>query len=185
MITRVYLIRHGATASNRQRRYMGRSEEGLSSEGRWQARQLALRMASTDLAALYCSPLRRTQETAAIIGQPHALTPEVAADFNELDLSRWQGLTAAEIDAREPEAWHTWCDAPARLRLPGIESFETLQQRVRRGLQALVKRHEGTALEGEASAQSTAASARCVTSACSAAKRPCRIAARARCISAR
>ncbi len=146
MTTRVHLIRHGVTASNRERRYMGRSEEGLCSEGRWQARQLALRLASADLAALYCSPLRRTQETAAIIGQPHALTPEVAADFNELDLSRWQGLTAAEIDAREPEAWHTWCDAPARLRLPGIESFETLQQRVRRGLQALVKRHAGTAV---------------------------------------
>ncbi len=146
MTTRVHLIRHGVTESNRQRRYMGRSEEGLSSEGRWQARQLALRSASLDLAALYCSPLRRARDTAEIVGQPHHLRPEVAADFIELDLSRWEGLTASQIEAKDGEAWHTWCTDPARLRLPGIESFAALRQRVRRGIEGLVKRHAGSTI---------------------------------------
>lgn len=146
MTTRVHLIRHGVTESNRQRRYMGRSEEGLSSEGRWQARQLALRGASLDLAALYCSPLQRARDTAEIIGQPHRLRPEVEADFNELDLSRWEGLTASQIEARDGEAWRTWCTDPARLRLPGIESFAAVQQRVRRGIEGLVRRHAGSTI---------------------------------------
>lgn len=141
MSTRIHLIRHGVTASNRRRRYMGRTEEPLCSDGRLQARRLALRLAGLELAALYCSPLRRARETAEIIGQPHALTPEVAADFNELDLQRWEGLTAEEIEARDAEAWDVWCADPTRLRLPGIEPFEALRQRVRRGLQALLRRH--------------------------------------------
>ena len=139
MTTRVHLIRHGVTESNRQRRYMGRSEEGLSSEGRWQARQLALRGATLELAALYCSPLQRARDTAEIVGQPHHLRPEAAPDFIELDLSRWEGLTAAEIEAKDGEAWQTWCSDPASLRLPGIESFATLQLRVRRGIEGLVR----------------------------------------------
>lgn len=141
MSTTIHLIRHGVTASNRARRYMGRSEEPLASDGRLQARHLARRLASTELQALYSSPLRRTRETAEIIAQPHALDVEVAADFNELDLSRWEGLTAAEVEARDPDGWSTWCEAPARLELPGIESFGRLRERVRRGLKALVRRH--------------------------------------------
>ncbi|MGD8330881.1 MAG: histidine phosphatase family protein [Acidobacteriota bacterium] len=146
MTTRIYLIRHGVTASNLEQRYMGRSEEPLSNDGRLQARRLALRLADTELAALYCSPLRRAQETAEIVAQPQALRPQMAADFTEIDLSRWQGLNAGEIAARDAEAWRTWCVDPARLRLPGIESFEELRQRVRRGIRALVKRHADSAV---------------------------------------
>lgn len=141
MTTRIHLIRHGVTASNLEQRYMGRSEEPLSNDGRLQARCLARRLAATEIAALYSSPLRRTRDTAEIIGQPHALPCEVAADFNELGLERWQGLTASEIEARDGEAWRTWCVDPARLRLPGIEPFAQVSERVRRGMRALVKRH--------------------------------------------
>ena len=144
MTTRLYLIRHGCTDSNRERRYMGRSEEGLSSDGRWQARQLALRLADTELVAVYASPMQRARETAEIVAQPHHLEVGVAAEFIELDLSRWEGLTATEIEARDPQAWKIWCSDPASLSLPGIESFEQIRQRVRRGLDALTRRHAGT-----------------------------------------
>lgn len=141
--TRIYMIRHGVTASNLASRYMGRSQEALSNDGRWQARQLALRLSSTELSAIYASPLRRARETAEIIAQPHAMDVSVESDFNELDLQRWEGLTATEIEARDPEAWHLWCADPARLRLRGIEGFADLRHRVRRGLATLARRHPG------------------------------------------
>jgi broad specificity phosphatase PhoE len=141
MSTRLHFVRHAVTASNRERRYMGRSEEPLAADGRLQARRLARRLAEANLEALYCSPLRRAAETADIIGQPHALEPRPAPEFIEFDLSRWQGLTAAEIEARDAHAWETWCADPASLRVPGIESFAALRQRVRRGLEKLAKAH--------------------------------------------
>jgi len=146
MSTRLYLIRHGQTGSNQQRRYMGRSEEGLANEGRWQARQLAHRLCDLELSALYCSPLRRAKETAEIVGQPHALVPEVEPGLNELDLERWEGLTAAEIEERDPEAWRIWCEDPARMALPGLEPFSEIQLRVRKVLRRLREAHSDSAV---------------------------------------
>ena len=140
-MTRLYLLRHGSTKSNRDGRYMGRSEEGLSGDGRWEVRQLAQRLASNELTAVYSSPLQRAKETAQIIAQPHRLNVAISPDFNELDLSRWAGLTATEIAARDPKAWDIWCNDPMNLSISGIESFVELQHRIRRGLDQVSASH--------------------------------------------
>ena len=141
MSTRLYLIRHGLTESNRQSRYMGRTEEPLSSEGRWQARQLARQLRHVRLDAFYSSPLRRTKETAAIVNQPHGHEVSIEPGLNELDLGRWEGQTGPEIAARDPEAWQTWCNDPASMLLDGIEPFGVIQQRVRKTLARLARKH--------------------------------------------
>ncbi len=63
--------------------------------------------------------------------------------FVQFDLERWQGLTAAEIEAREPEVWDLWCSDPARVHLPDIESLDAARERVRRGVEALLREHDG------------------------------------------
>ena len=136
-MTRLYLLRHGSTKSNRAGRYMSRSEEGLSGDGRWQVRQLAQRLAGSELTAVYSSPLQRAKETAEIVAQPHRLSIEIAPGFNELDLSRWAGLTATEIASRDPEAWDIWCNNPRDLSISGIESFVELQNRIWKGLEEI------------------------------------------------
>ena len=83
-LTRLHLIRHGITTSNAQRIYMGRSQESLSTEGRWQARELARRLQEQELDAIYCSPLRRARETADIVAQPHRQEVRLDADIVEL-----------------------------------------------------------------------------------------------------
>jgi broad specificity phosphatase PhoE len=139
--TCIHLIRHGVTASNVQRVYMGRSDESISTEGRWQARQLARRLQRLDLEAIYSSPLRRALETAEIVARPHRHPVRVDADIVEIDLSRWQGRPFEEIATADPVAWETWCRDPSRLALPGIETFESLAERVRRFLNRLRKDH--------------------------------------------
>ena len=140
-MTRLYLLRHGSTKSNRDGRYMSRSEEGLSGDGRWEVRQLAQRLSSSELAAVYSSPLQRAKETAQIVAQPHRLSTAIAPDFNELDLSRWAGLTATEIAAQDPEAWDIWCTNPRSLSISGIESFVELQSRIQKGLEQITTNH--------------------------------------------
>jgi alpha-ribazole phosphatase len=146
MSCRLYLLRHGVTESNRKGRYMGRSHEPLSGDGRWQARQLALRLAQVALGAVYSSPMRRAQETAEIVAAPHRLPVAAEPGFIELDLSRWAGLSAAEVEAKDPEAWQTWCDDPARLELPGIEPFAALASRVSNAVEDLRRRHPNQAI---------------------------------------
>jgi len=142
----VHFIRHGVTRSNRERLYMGRSDESLSPEGRWQARRLARRLRDLELDALYASPLPRTRETAEILARPHRLRVEPEADFLEIELRRWRGKSAEEIADDEPEAWRVWNDAPEKLRVDGSEPLHEVRQRVRRGMARLADRHAGGAV---------------------------------------
>jgi probable phosphoglycerate mutase len=66
MTTRVLLVRHGATVLSAEDRFAESTDVELSAKGRAQVERLALRLADTRLAAVSCSPLKRTVETAAI-----------------------------------------------------------------------------------------------------------------------
>ena len=73
--TRLFLVRHGATELTAEDRFAGATDVDLSDEGRAQATRLAERLRDDDVAAVYCSPLRRTRETAALIAAPHGAHP--------------------------------------------------------------------------------------------------------------
>ncbi|MBS0410216.1 MAG: histidine phosphatase family protein, partial [Proteobacteria bacterium] len=65
----IYLIRHGQTEFNRERRYQGRCDSPLTEVGRRQAHAVGVRLSElgvTDF-RLVSSPLGRTLETAAIV----------------------------------------------------------------------------------------------------------------------
>ena len=67
--TRLYLIRHGETNLSAEDRFSGGTDVDLSEEGRWQISCLARRLADDNISAFYCSPMRRTIETASIIAE--------------------------------------------------------------------------------------------------------------------
>ena len=69
-ITRVFLVRHGATVLTAEDRFAGSVDVPLSDEGREQARRLALRLRTQGIVAVYASPLGRTLETAQILAAP-------------------------------------------------------------------------------------------------------------------
>ena len=65
--TTLYLLRHGETAWNRdENRYAGRTDVPLSDRGREQAAAVAVTVAAVPFAAVYCSTLSRSRETAEI-----------------------------------------------------------------------------------------------------------------------
>jgi len=106
--TRVYLVRHGATPLTAEDRFSGAVGVDLSADGRRQALLLATRLAEESLAAVYCSPLSRTLETAAIIAAPHNLTPVPRDGLREISHGRWEGLTRQEVEARFSDEYTAW-----------------------------------------------------------------------------
>ena len=66
MITRVFLVRHGATPLTADDRFAGSSDVPLGPEGQVQVERLAERLAAAPLAAAYSSPLRRSVTTATV-----------------------------------------------------------------------------------------------------------------------
>lgn len=148
-MTSIYLLRHGATASNLlvPYRLQGRcSNLPLDDRGREQARRAAVALAGLRCAAVYSSPLLRALETAQIVAQPHGLTPVVVPELTEADLGRWEGKTWEEIEASEPELYHQYHAHPGTVPYPEGESFLDVQRRVTAVLAGLAARHPDQAI---------------------------------------
>jgi probable phosphoglycerate mutase len=112
MTTRIYLIRHGATVLSAEDRFAGATDVDLSDEGRTQARALALRLADDRITAVYCSPLKRTTETATIIATPHRLAPIARDGLREINHGRWESLLRSEVETQFPQEYAAWEEDP-------------------------------------------------------------------------
>ena len=117
----IYLLRHGETAWNRERRYQGLTDIPLSDRGR-----AALRQAEFSPERVYVSPLIRARETAAVLF-PEAEQVTVP-DFREMDFGAFEGRTADEM-ADDP-AYRAWVEEGCRGRCPGGENLAEFSDRV-------------------------------------------------------
>ncbi len=106
------LVRHGATTLSAEDRFAGSTDVALSEEGRQQAMRLGARLADDEISAVYCSPMRRTIETAALIAEPHKLPPVTRPGLREIDHGHWEGLTRQEVEARFRDEYARWEQDP-------------------------------------------------------------------------
>lgn len=145
----LYLLRHGATAANRENPYrlQGRHLDlELDETGRRQAQQAANALRQVPLSAVYCSPLIRARQTASPIARIQNLTPIENDGLTEADIGRWEGKTWAEVEAEEPELYREFMKHPGLVRYLDGESFLDVQKRVTPVLSGLAERHDGQAI---------------------------------------
>ncbi len=117
-----YLIRHGETEWNAERRLAGRSDVCLSETGQIQARLVASRLRSFPAAAIYSSPLRRALETATIIGNELNIKPIEDHRLIEMAFGSWEGKAYSEIIKGDSLLFSQWDKDPGNFRPPGGES---------------------------------------------------------------
>jgi broad specificity phosphatase PhoE len=143
MTTRVFLIRHGATTLLAENRFAGSIDVELSDEGRAQAAALAGRLADDAITAVYCSPMERTAETAAIVARPHGLAPIPKDGLREIHHGRWEGLRRDEVEARFPQEYAAYEADPFTSAPEGGESGLSVMARALPVLREIVLAHEG------------------------------------------
>src|SRR5689334_13907609 len=143
MITRLYLVRHGATQLTAEDRFSGSTGVELSEEGRAQAQQLSERLANDRLAAVFCSPLSRTMETARIIAAPHQLAPQPFDGLREISHGHWEGLTRKEVEEKFAEEYATWDADPFTFAPEGGESGISVLARALPVIREIVVKHAG------------------------------------------
>jgi len=98
----IWLIRHGTTAANRERRFQGRLDYPLSPQGRREARLLAERVKGLAPDLLLSSDLQRAWETAQIIAQATGLIVRPLPLLRECSWGVAEGKTLEEIYALYP-----------------------------------------------------------------------------------
>jgi len=145
--TTLILVRHGVTAHTAERRFsggLGSSNPGLTDEGRDQVRATAewLKPIAGDVDVVVTSPVRRTQESAEIIGEVLGHPVEVEEGFAEMEFGIWDGLTFAEVAERYQDEMDVWLGsldhAPG-----GGESFRSVEKRVLAARDRVLAEHTG------------------------------------------
>lgn len=139
---RLIFIRHGETEWNASLRYQGHANIPLNERGRAQARAAAERLSQANAVAIYTSDLERAAETAAIIGAPLGLQPEVMPQLREIDVGQWEGYTPEELYRRFPDHMREYERDPARTVRIGGESYAQLQQRALVALNQIEEKHQ-------------------------------------------
>ncbi len=133
----IYLLRHGQTNYNHEGRMQGQLESQLTELGMAQAQAMAdlLKEQITDLAGwrLLASPLKRTRQSAAIVGATLGLEVEIEPALIEVGCGAWEDRLYADLAKEHPGvfAGRDWF-----FQAPEGERFEDVDGRVRPWLAA-------------------------------------------------
>jgi len=117
------LLRHGRTAGNAAKQYIGRLDQPLSPQGVEAAKQAGR---DEGRRLVYVTPLIRTQQTARILF-PNA-EQVVVPDLREMDFGDFEGRSADDM-ADDP-AYRAWVEGECWGPCPGGESMEGFSDRV-------------------------------------------------------
>jgi broad specificity phosphatase PhoE len=104
-LPQVYLIRHGETEWSLSGRHTGQTDLPLNETGTKQARLLGKRLSGLEFARVLSSPRQRAQRTCELAGLANRM--EVSNDLAEWDYGDYEGLTTAEIVARQ-SGWNVF-----------------------------------------------------------------------------
>lgn len=145
--TTLILVRHGVTDHTAKKLFsggLGGSNPGLNDEGRAQVRAAAdwLSPLAGAIDALITSPVRRTRESAEILGEVLGHEAKVEDGIAEMEFGAWDGLSFTQIQDQYPDDLASWLGnldhAPH-----GGESFQAVAARVIEGRDRIIAAHTG------------------------------------------
>lgn len=118
---KIFLLRHGETDYNTQKRYLGKTDVPLSAAG-----AAALTPSGLALEKVYVTPLRRTAQTADILFPGIKQIP--VPDLREMDFGIFEGYNYIEL--ADSLIYREWVDGNCIGKIPQGESKEIFCQRV-------------------------------------------------------
>lgn len=146
---RIWLVRHGQTDWNAQRRIQGHTPTELNAAGKAEAQMLAKWFAGRIFATIWSSDLPRAKQTADAIAARHHLPVQTSSELRERELGPFEGKTWDEVRHMRSELTGSPMqngDLADWTGVPGVEADAVLWQRVSRQLAAIAKSHQGDAL---------------------------------------
>ena len=120
---KLWLIRHGKTEGNKEKRYIGRTDQPLSEEGIAGIKENLGRYPSVE--KVYASPMKRTRQTAELIYPGQA--PELVDGLREMDMGVFEGKNHAELKNRP--SYILWVATRGKISIPGGESMKDFGKR--------------------------------------------------------
>jgi broad specificity phosphatase PhoE len=142
-VTRLYLVRHGATNLTVEDRFSGAEGAELSDEGRQQAAKLGERLSREKVCAIYSSPLSRTMDTAKAIAAGCSCEIQKRDALREIGHGHWENMSRAEVEKRFPDEYSAWEADPFTFAPEGGESGVHVLARALPVIREIVTKHAG------------------------------------------
>ncbi len=138
----IFLIRHGETKDNIEKRYTGRRQTMLTEKGEYDAEILAMNLEHHDIRTVVCSPLIRAMQTAqALCFNWGVLEADFDENWIEMDFGIASGLTYEEFKEKDSTAVEGWAKDWFGYTLPEGENGEEVFERVKNGIESILNRN--------------------------------------------
>ncbi|HSK64347.1 MAG TPA: histidine phosphatase family protein [Pyrinomonadaceae bacterium] len=141
--THVFLIRHGQSEGNAERRFGGHTATPLSPRGRRQAHATARALKDEELTAIYSSDLARAVETAQPLANLIGLPINTTTAFRERSVGVMEGLTFEDAAQQHPEQYAALLRRDFEHVLTGGESYRQLLDRAWQKLDEIIAENHG------------------------------------------
>lgn len=143
METKVLLVRHGETDWNKELRCQGHTDVPLNDAGLRQAHDLAERLGSLPLAAVYSSDLQRALVTARAVAGPRRLSVTPLRALRERFMGQWEGLTLEDRRRHWPHLHALWEQGAQDVAGVNMEPFKDLTRRLWQVVDDAAQSHRG------------------------------------------
>ena len=130
---RVVFIRHGLTAGNLEKRYIGSTDEPLCSAGIAELKKLTYPACEV----LICSPMKRCIQTAELLYPAQDI--EVCDELRECDFGSFEGKNYKELSG-DPD-YQRWIDSGGEMPFPNGESPADFRQRCAAAFKMIVRKY--------------------------------------------
>ncbi len=141
----IYLLRHGETQFNLEKKYIGQINLPLTKNGVNQAKNLKEFFKTKEINTIYCSPLKRAKQTAKIVFPNKKII--FCEKLKEMNTGDFSGKTHDQIKTQLPKHF---IQTKKLSKYPNGESIIQLKQRVEsfiknlKGNKIAIIAHEGT-----------------------------------------
>lgn len=143
MKTTLYIVRHGETLWNSEKKMQGWNDSPLTELGIKQATWLGERLKEVKFDNIYSSPTGRSFKTAALVNKNRSISVTLDECLREINLGSWEGKSIEEIERENPEQLNNFWKAPHLYVPVSGESFKDVQDRVIGGLKSIIEANEG------------------------------------------
>ncbi len=139
-VSRVLLIRPGATDFDDQGRIKGSLDMPMSERGRQQVTSLTEQLAQFQVKTIYTSPCESARETAQRVSQDRDVRIKVVDAFRNVDHGLWHGKLIDEVRRNHPRVYRQGQDSPTDICPPGGESIRDAKARVIKAVRKVIRK---------------------------------------------
>jgi len=135
MKTGIFVVRHGETKTNKEKRFRGWRDFPMDEHGHQQAGEVADRLKKIPLSEVHSSDLSRSEDTAKAIAKPHKLAVQKHKEFRPWNVGDLAGQKKSEHQKTIEDAV-----AHPDKALPGGESLSDFRARFRPEFKKLMEK---------------------------------------------